>query len=182
MLVGPMDQPGASLQVSVDLPILVAGGTPAAWATPSSAASPAQSGRRLVIHATVAVLSPDQRPLQSRARELGFADLAGYLADRYLHREASLISIADELGTTIHVVRGLRDRLGISSHGGVRARGSSREAGNERRATARAVAWGWGSAGLLGRPLHHARLDDPAACRGAWRGEAGTTSGTISPE
>jgi hypothetical protein len=121
----------------------VAGGTQAAWATESPVPPPVETRRRLVIHATVPVLAPAQRPLQARARELGFTCLAGYLADRYVQREHSLRRIAHELGTTIHVVRGLRDRLQIRSHGGIRARGRSRQAANDRHAAARAVELGF---------------------------------------
>jgi hypothetical protein len=83
-------------------------------------------------------VTPDRRTLEARAQALGFADLAAYLTDRYLHREHSLIAIGRELGATIHIVRGLRDALGIRPHGGLRARGRSRQAANDQRAAARA--------------------------------------------
>jgi transposase len=69
--------------------------------------------------------------------------LAAYLADRYVDQEHSLQGIADELGTTRAVVTGLRDELGIRSHRGVRARGRSRQAGNEQTAATRAAALGF---------------------------------------
>jgi hypothetical protein len=86
---------------------------------------------------------PDRRLLEDRARALGFADLAAYLADLYVDQEHSLQQIADELGTTRDVVAGLRDGLGVRSHLGVRARGRSRQAAGEQAATARAVALGF---------------------------------------
>jgi hypothetical protein len=81
--------------------------------------------------------------VQQCPRTLGYSDLASYLTDRYLHKEHSLPAIADELGVTIHVVRGLRDAFGIGSHGGVRARGRARQAASDQRATARAAELGF---------------------------------------
>jgi len=101
------------------------------------------TGRRLVIQATFSPAAPDRRTLEGRAHALGFADLATYLTDRYLVEERSLIGIATELGVTIHIIRGLRDALGIRAHGGVRARGRSLRAGNDQRATERAVELGF---------------------------------------
>jgi len=101
--------------------------------------------RRLVIQASFPTLTADRRRLEDRARTLGFADLAAYLTDRYLDHEHSLVAIARDLGVTIHVVRGLRDALGIGSHGGVRARGRARQAASDQRAAARAAELGFGS-------------------------------------
>ena len=42
------------------------------------------------------MLGPDRRRLEKRARALGFADLAAFLADRYVDQEHSLLAIADE--------------------------------------------------------------------------------------
>jgi hypothetical protein len=108
------------------------------------------NGRRLAIQAGFPTASPARRVLEARARTLGFTDLAAYLADRYLDREHSLIAIARELGVTIHsvtihIVRGLRDALGIRPHGGVRARGRCRQAANDQRVAARAAELGFAS-------------------------------------
>lgn len=83
-------------------------------------------------------------PRSPRTRT-GIRHLAAYLTDRYLDREHSLVAIARELGVTIHVVRSLRDALGIGSHGGVRARGRSRQAANDQRAAACVAALGFAS-------------------------------------
>jgi DNA-binding NtrC family response regulator len=50
--------------------------------------------------------------LTKRARQLGFADLAAYLADRVTQRAWTLVQVADELGVDRHTVR---DRL--NAHG-----------------------------------------------------------------
>jgi hypothetical protein len=106
-------------------------------------ASPAGTGRRLVVQREFLVASQDRRALEDRARELGFADLAAFLTDRYVDKEHSLCRIAGELDTTSDIVAGLRDGLGVRSHGGVRARGQSRQAGNDQRATVRAFELGF---------------------------------------
>jgi hypothetical protein len=62
---------------------------------------------------------------------------------RYLDQEYSLLAIARELGVTIHIVRRLRDALGICSHGGVRARGQARRTRNDQRAAAHAIELGF---------------------------------------
>jgi hypothetical protein len=86
---------------------------------------------------------PDRRLLEDCARALGFVDLAAFLADRYVDQERSLVAIADELGRTRAIVAGLRDGLRVGSHRGVRARGRSRQAGNEQAAATRAAALGF---------------------------------------
>jgi transposase len=95
------------------------------------------------MHAGFPLLDPGRRRLEYWARALGFADLATFLTDRYVGKEHSLLAIADELGTTPAVVTGLRDGLGVQSHLGIRARGRSRQAGNEQAATASAAALGF---------------------------------------
>jgi AraC-like DNA-binding protein len=134
---------GVLALVSASLPIRVAGGTRAAWATPPHAVSPAGTGRRLVIQTTFSPATLDRRALEARVQALGFANLAAYLTDRYLDQERSLLAIAHELGVTIHIIRGLRDALGIRPHGGVRARGRSRQAANDQRAAAHAIELGF---------------------------------------
>jgi hypothetical protein len=147
---------------------MLEGGTQAAWVTTPHVASPAATGRRLIIRAGFPADSPDRRRLEDRARALGFADLAPYLADRYLDHGHILLAIAHELGVTIHIVRGLRDALGIQPHGGIRARGRWQPAASDQRATARAAELGFASLReYLTDPLHRPGVDDPAARRRA---------------
>jgi DNA-binding NtrC family response regulator len=54
----------------------------------------------------------DQR-LTEQARQLGFADLGAYLADRVAERAWTLVQVADELGVDRNTVRDRLDRYGL---------------------------------------------------------------------
>jgi hypothetical protein len=75
-------------------------GTPSAWETPQAA--PAR--RRLPIKGRFAVVDRQQRRRHDRVHTLGFADLDSYLITR-CQDDASLARFADELDTTIDVIR-----------------------------------------------------------------------------
>lgn len=53
------------------------------------------------------MLTSEQRPLQVRARELGFTTLRDYLTDRHTTRAWTIPQLAGELGVGEHVVQRL---------------------------------------------------------------------------
>jgi hypothetical protein len=83
-------------------------GTLSAWETPPTASTRC----RLLLSGGFTVIDREQRRLHHRAHTLGFPDLHSYLVARCQH-DASLAQLADELDTTIDVVRRLLDQAGI---------------------------------------------------------------------
>jgi hypothetical protein len=85
-------------------------GTPGARVTTPAAPTP----RRLVLSTGFTVINRQQRRLHDRAHP-GFADLHSYLAAR-CQDNASLAQLADELASTVNVIRRLLDHAGLTHH------------------------------------------------------------------
>jgi hypothetical protein len=81
--------------------------------------------------------------LDRRARALGFPGLGGYLAARYARACHSLPALADELGTSVWMVRAAMDAHGVARLPGPQAKGCARQAASDRHVSARATALGF---------------------------------------
>jgi hypothetical protein len=117
-------------------------GTPSAWETPQAA--PPRC--RLAITGGFTVTDRQQRRLHHRARTLGFPDLNSYLVARS-QQDTSLTQLANELHTTISVIRRLIDEACIRRCS-PRVRGArQRRRATDRRLTERAAQLGFADLG-----------------------------------
>jgi len=94
-----------------------------------------------------------------RARTLGFAGLRAYLDACYTHACHSLPQLANELGTSVWMVRAAMDAHCVVRLPGPEAKGRARQAASDRLAAARAAALGFPDIGayLLDRYAERAR-------------------------
>jgi hypothetical protein len=115
-------------------------GTPGARETPPAAPTP----RRLVLSTGFTVINRQQRRLHDRAHTPGFADLHSYLAAR-CQDNASLAQLADELGTTVNVIRRLLDHAGLTPPPRRLSAACQRRRATDQRLAARAAQLGFAS-------------------------------------